>query len=100
MSDELSELLRQKKELEQRIKILRTANTTCRNVKLDKAHYTSCEDEWFLAIYQEDIRPIPNRAKGRWQSVFRSTDREKVVDAIDDIIQDLKGLKEKLNEGN
>ena len=101
MDSELERLKAQKKELERQIAILRKNSQICGCVKLDKDHYsTSKPDEWYIAVFQESCDEYDKKRgmNGRWRSIIRNPDKKIVISKIDDVIADLQGLKEKIQE--
>lgn len=99
--EELRKLREQKKQIESQIAILKQQSQVCGCAKLDKDHYaTSKPDEWYIAVFQECCDEIDKKrgVKGRWRSIIRNPDMQKVIDGIDVVIADLQGLKEKIKE--
>lgn len=89
--NELEELLKQKKEIEEKIKALK--NQGCINgvAKIDIEHYpTEKPDRHFLAIRYKTYS-----GNESWRSIYSACDRESVIKAIPGIIYDLHGLYEK-----
>lgn len=102
MDSKLQELLEQKKALEREIQILKKNSTLCGCAKLDKDHFnTNKADEWYVAVWMEYYDEWTRQHKkenGRWRSIIRNPDKNLVISKIDDVIADLKGLKEKLTD--
>ena len=102
MDSKLQELLEQKKALEREIRILKKNSTFCGCAKLDKEHFsTNKADEWYVAVWMEYYDEWTRQHKkenGRWRSIIRNPDKNLVISKIDDVIADLKGLKEKLTD--
>lgn len=97
---ELQELMKQKREIEERIKQIKNATVVCGFAKVDIDHYpTSRPDEWYIAI------KVPGVCEGdqtRYRSIIRGHSKEECIEKIPTIINDLQGLyntfKEKSNE--
>ena len=86
--NELAELLQQKKQLEETIRKMRHNAMIRGGAKIDAQYYTDGKrTRYYLAIF---YRPIIGRPK--WQTVFSSNDRQRVIDVIPGIIEDLKIL--------
>ena len=102
MDARLQELMEQKKAIECEIKMLKNQATIYGYAKLDKEHFaTDKEDEWYVAIwseYYDDWYKKHKKEQGRWRSIIRNPDKNLVISKIDDVIADLKGLKEKLTD--
>lgn len=93
--NELDDLIRQKKELEQRIKELKNNASVCGQVKIDMEHYpTAKPDRYYLAVY---YKPLGD-GRPKWQTVFSANDRQKVVEVIPSIIANLQDLYDR-NKG-
>lgn len=95
--DRLEELKAKRREIDAEIKALMGKAVVYEGAKLDKEHYPTCKpDEWGVYIYRrfdEDLNRRP-----QWQSVIRSTDRQKCIGQIAGVIADLQGLLRKLDE--
>ena len=85
--NELEELIRQKKELEKRIKELKNQASVVGKTKIDVAHYTSV-DRHYLAVFYEPL----NHGRKKWSTIFSSNNKQSVIDAIPSIIEDLQEL--------
>lgn len=96
MNSELQELMKQKREIEKRIKVLKNASTIYGSAKLDIYHYpTSRPDEWFIAI------KVPGVCEGdqsRYRSIILGHSKEEVLEKIPEIINDLQGLYDTVKE--
>ena len=91
---ELEELKKQKKEIEAKIRELQNNVVTYGRAKLDYCYFPTARDnEWFVAYLTNHVDYIDNE---RYFSLVRGHDKQKVIDGIDNVIEDLKGLKEKL----
>ena len=87
--NELEELIRQKKELEKRIKELKNQACIVGRVKIDVEHYpTRKPDRHYLAVF---YRPLDN-GREKWQTIFSANNKQSVVDAIPSIVNDLQEL--------
>ena len=95
MASELELLIRQKHDIEERIKMLRNEGITRFGIaKIDKEHYpTSRPDEWYVAVKTIQIG-IDTRSI--WKSIIRSTDRDAVINAIESVITSLTQLQREL----
>lgn len=102
MDARLQELMEQKKAIECEIKMLKNQATIYGYAKLDKEHFaTDKADEWYVAVWMEYYDEWTRQHKkenGRWRSIIRNPDKNLVISKIDDVIADLKGLKEKLTD--
>ena len=84
MMGELEELLKQKKEIEMRIKQLRNRSSVYGIAKIDVEHYpTLTPDRHYLAVY---YKPLRKDGKARWQTIFSAHDRDGVIEKIPEII--------------
>ena len=93
--DELEKLMKQKKEIEEKIRILKNQSTICGMAKVDVEHYpTSKPDRHFLAIY---YRPLDN-GRAKWQTIFSANDRASVIAVIPEIANNLQKLYANLTE--
>lgn len=92
--DKLEELRRKRKEIDDEIKKIINADFyQVGNVKFDKDHYpTNRPDEFYVAVHCE----IPDSGKLVWRSVVRNTDKQKAIDGIPDVIENLKELYDAL----
>lgn len=93
----IEELKQQKREIEQKIKMLQSSGAVVYEyVKLDKEYYpTSLPDEWGI-YFKKKYDGVLSGRKSRWVSVIRSTDRKKCISMIDTLIKGLQELKEKI----
>ena len=93
--DELGKLMQQKKEIEDKIRMLKNQTKVCGMAKIDIERYATAKpDRHFLAIY---YRPLDN-GRAKWQTVFSANDRASVVAAIPEIVSNLQTLYATLNE--
>ena len=84
---ELERLKAERKALDERIKAL-SGVPIYKRCKIDVEHYpTEKPSRYFLAV---KYFPIEGRAK--YQTIFSAKDRESVVRAIPEIIEELQGL--------
>lgn len=102
VSDELKELLRQKREIEDKIKALHEGvPVEIGNVKLDKEHYpTTKPDRYFVAVRStyRDGNTKDSLGRDRWSAIINGTDRQAVIDQIPERIKELQALYDKLME--
>lgn len=91
----LEELLAERRKIDEQIHALKYRTAIHGRAKLGLDHYsTSRPDEWYISIQRIlDIEP-PYKADMKRYSIIRSTDREKCIGYIDEIIKDLQGLKQ------
>lgn len=92
---EIDDLIKQKKAIEAQIKALRNQAHVCGIAKLDKFP-TSKPDEWGIYVYRQLDEDLDRR--NQWQSVIRSTDKKKCIEAIPRLIKDLQELYDRLKE--
>lgn len=91
--NELELLMKQKREIEAKIKALKNQATQCGVAKVDVERYpTSKPDRHFLAIHYTPL----DDGRVRWQTIFSANDRESVIDAIPAIIESLQQLYRKM----
>ena len=94
----LEELLEQKKQIEEQIRKIRGRSIQVGNAKVQRS--TNFSDIWQLSIgkvYFDDTAPH-RRIKNIWMSVADSRGKEKVVNYIPALINDLQKLYEKCSE--
>lgn len=95
---ELQILMKQKKEIEERIRMLKNSMTVYGCVKLDIYHYStkiSRPDEWYIAV------KVPGVCEGdqsRYRSIILGHSKEECIEKIPQIINDLQGLYDILKE--
>ena len=93
---ELQDLIKQKREIEERIKAIKNASTFYGCTKLDIDRYsTPRPDEWYIAI------KVPGVCKGdqtRYRSIIRGHSKEECIEKIPAIINDLQGLYKQITE--
>lgn len=91
---ELSELIRQKKEIEAKIQEIRNSLSVYGKAKIGYEHFPTIRpDEWYLSILSnpasEDLDEKP-----KYRCVIRGRSKRDVVDKIPSLIADLQGLYE------
>lgn len=93
MSEEMyiKELMAEKRQLEKKIRELKRKDVVFNRAKFS-CHRYARGDEWYVAIFQDDNVTY----KGLWHSIIKGYDKRKVIEDIDNVIGDLKGLKEML----
>ena len=97
MNNELADLIMQKKAIEAKIKALKNNASIYGAAKVDVEHYpTQRPDRHFLAIYYKPL----NGGRPKWQTIFSSEDRERVIAAIPYIAENLEQLYKNLTEEN
>lgn len=93
---ELQRLMKQKKEIEERIRMLKNIMTVFGCVKLDIDHYpTTRPDEYYIAVKVSDVMPGDQT---RYRSIIRGHSKEECIEKIPQVIKDLQGLYDKLKE--
>lgn len=96
MNSELQELMKQKREIEKRIKVLKNASVFYGCTKIDIDHFpTSRPDEWYVAV---KVPGVCDGDQTRYRSIIRGHTRQECIDKIPTIIKDLQGLYDKLKE--
>lgn len=96
--DELKELLKQKKDIEKRIKTMKCNTKVFGCAKVDTQIYpTNLPDRHYLAIKVNAYNPkgFMGFNNPRYVTIFSNESRGAVIDAIPEIITDLQGLYEK-----
>ena len=92
---ELEELIKQKREIESKIKMLRNQTTVWGMAKVDVERYSTRKpDRHFLAIR---YKPLDN-GREKWQTIFSANNRQEVINAIPQIIENLKNLYKNVTE--
>ena len=87
--NELEKLIKQKKEIEEKIRILKNQSTICGMAKVDVEHYPTLKpDRHFLAVH---YKPLDD-GRAKWQTIFSANSRQEVIDAIPGIISNLQSL--------
>lgn len=95
--DELETLLKQKREIEEKIRILKNQSEIYGRAKVDVEHYpTGKPDRHFLAIH---YKPLDN-GRPKWQAIFSSNSRKEVIETIPGIISNLQTLYKNLTGEN
>ena len=93
---EIEKLLIQKKEIEQKIRELKSKEICFGHAKLMTETWACRPDSWNIALRQIYEDEYLGRKTPRWFSVVKFSDRDKTIDTIDVIIRDLQGLKDQL----
>ena len=93
---EFQDLMKQKREIEERIKVIKKATMINGSAKLDIEHYpTTRPDEWYIAI---KVPGVCENDQTRYRSIIRGHSKEECIEKIPEIIKDLKGLYEMVKE--
>ncbi len=93
--NELDNLIKQKREIENKIKLLKNQTSTYGFAKVDVERYpTSRPDRYYLAIHYTPL----HGGRAKWQTIFSATDRKTVIDAIPMLIENMKSLYENIIE--
>ena len=88
---ELEKLMKQKKEIEDKIKALKNTEKTCGKIRISKKRFASGRpDEWALHIYRQVDSGIDRRLQ--WMPVIVSQSKVKVVSMIPGLIEDLQKM--------
>ena len=95
----IEELREQKREIERQIREIKEEPTQCGNAKIAKDNFPRGM-EYYLAyrMVNKNIADSGYEDSPRWRSIYRSADKQDVIDHIDTIVADLVGLKKKLEE--
>lgn len=92
---ELEDLIRQRKELDAKIKALKEKDFRYDRAKLFLYHFASRPDEWRVAVLcQEHWEGVIER----WKTIISSTSKESALASIDTVISSLDGLRKQLTE--
>ena len=94
--DTLEELIRQRNELNTRIRRMKDCANYQGCAKLDREDFpTGRPSEWYIAINTRSDVPQTRKI---WRSIIRSRNRDTVIKAIPKVIHDLCGLYAKLKD--
>lgn len=95
--DELQELIKQKREIEERIRQIKTEAIVYGCTKVGFEHFpTQRPDEWFVSVKVPGVMP---NDKTRYRSIIRGHSKKECIEKIPQIINDLQGLYESMKEG-
>lgn len=99
-SEKLKELIAERRKIDEQIREIKKQTVVFGRAKLDIAHYaTSKPDEWYVAIDRVlDIDPWGAELGMKRYSIIRSTNKERCIKYIDEVISDLQGLKRAAEE--
>lgn len=93
---ELQRLMKQKKEIEERIRMLKNSMTVYGCVKLDIDHYpTTRPDEYYIAVKVPGVMPDDQT---RYRSIIRGHSKEECIEKLPQVIKDLQGLYIQITE--
>lgn len=93
---ELEDLIRQRKELDAKIKALKEKDYRYDRAKLFLYHFaTTHPDEWRVAVLCQEHR---EGVIERWKTIISSTSKESALASIDTVISSLEGLRKQLTE--
>ena len=96
MNSELQELMKQKREIEEKIRTIKMCMTIYGSAKLDIDHFpTSRLDEWYIAV---KVPGVYEDEQSRYRSIIRGHTRQECIDKIPQVIKDLQGLYIKITE--
>lgn len=91
---ELEELKKQKKEIEAKIRALENREVSFGRTKIAKVrYYGGREPEWIVSVKR---KAVDFEDKERFFPIIVAHDKQKVIDEIDVVIENLKGLRDKL----
>ena len=94
--DELQELMKQKREIEERIMQIKHPNVIYGCAKIDIDHYPTLRpDEWYVSVKVPGVMP---EDQTRYRSIIRGHSKEECIEKSPQIINDLQGLYDKLKE--
>ena len=100
MTDELRELMRQKKELERRIQALTTGSVVHETVKIDRIAFASKYQQGKWALFFKYAHTVNRGYNGgpetrtKWQPLFNAENKEEVISRIPEVIRELTELYE------
>lgn len=89
----LEELKQQYKQLRKEIREMQKQACVYGKAKIAEKPFANKKSEWYLALFVE-----AEERQERWVSIIRSENRDEVIDSIDNIIKDLRGLKAKIKK--
>ena len=93
---ELEDLIKQRKELDFKIKELKERGSKYDRAKFFLYHFASQRpDEWRVAVLCQEIQTSGSE---RWKTIISSPDKDAVLAAIDAVVTSLNGLRDKLIE--
>lgn len=93
---ELQRLMKQKREIEERIRMLKNSMTVYGCVKLDIDHYpTTRPDEYYIAVKVPGVMPDDQT---RYRSIIRGHSKEECIEKLPQVIKDLQGLYIQITE--
>lgn len=92
---ELEDLIRQRKELDAKIKALKEKDFRYDRAKLFLYHFAARPDEWRVAVLCQEV---DTRNMERWKTIISSTSKESALASIDTVISSLEGLRKQLTE--
>ena len=97
MSDELEMLINQRREIDEKIKMLKTRSISEGACRIGVEHYaTEKPDRWYLGMNTRYINYDHGfRQQNRFRCVINAGTKDDVVNAIPDLIRDLRTLYEK-----
>ena len=95
---ELDRLIKQRKEIDKKIKELKNNSVLCGRAKLDVEHYpTQLPDRHYVAIMTDESYLGGNR--NRWRTVANGKTRDDAINQIPTIINDLQSLYNQVKGG-
>lgn len=93
---ELEDLIRQRKELDAKIKALKEKDYRYDRAKLFLYHFASTRpDEWRVAVLCHEQW---DGVIERWKTIISGTSKESALASIDTVISSLDGLRKQLTE--
>lgn len=97
MDNELETLINQRRELDEKIKMLKTRSISEGVCRIGMEHYaTDKPDRWYLGMNTRYINyDYGFRQQNRFRCVINAGTKEDVVNAIPELIRDLQALYDK-----
>ena len=95
--NELEELLKQKRDIESRIKELKHQEIRCNRATLKLDHYNSFRSDEWKVMYKVDCEDILG-SKDSNRLVATATTKNQCIENLKIVIEDLQGLLKKVEE--
>lgn len=90
---ELEDLIRQRKELDAKIKALKEKDLRYDRAKLLLYHFVSRPDEWRVEVLCQEHWEGWEGVIERWKTIISSTSKESALASIDTVISSLERLR-------
>ena len=94
---ELEELMKQKKEIEDKIKELKEKGIVFTNAKYGIQHY-ACFDQYYVAVRVKNIETMPNRERYTWKHIINRHNKEELLPVLREIIKNLTELADEMEK--